>query len=137
MTETIPCDNCGAPLAAQDEFCGECGAPRPTLTQGVVPVGGEAPPASVEYEVLPPAAPPSASRRSSGGARTAAKIIAILAAVAAVGLCGLGLIVALVTPVEEASRTEMLAGSTILCLCPGTLALILAIVLWAVVIRRR
>jgi hypothetical protein len=76
-------------------------------------------------------------RGSSEGWRTAAKVIAILAAVVAVGLCGLGLIIALVTPVGEASRTDWLAGSIACGFCPGVLALVLALVLWAVVVRRR
>jgi hypothetical protein len=137
MAETILCDNCGATVAPEDQFCGECGAPRTTLIPGPVAAEPEIPPASVEYEPAPSATPPSVPRGSSEGGRTAAKVIAILAAVVAVGLCGLGLIIALVTPVGEASRTDMVVGSTLLCLCPGVLALVLALVLWAVVVRRR
>jgi hypothetical protein len=135
MAETIFCDNCGAALAPEDEFCGECGAPRPTLTQGAVPARRETPPAS--YEGVPPAALPSTPRGRSEGRRTAAKIIAILAAVVAVGLCGLGLILAFVTPVQDATTQDMLLVSTLFCFCPGALALILALVLWAVAGRRK
>lgn len=28
MAETTQCENCGAALTADDQFCGECGAPR-------------------------------------------------------------------------------------------------------------
>jgi hypothetical protein len=101
-----------------------------------MPAEREAPPAPVEYEVLPPATPPPVPRGRSEGGRTAAKIIAVLAAVVAVGLCGLGLILAFLAPVEEASKPDMLLGSTVLCICPGLLALVLAIVLWAVARRR-
>ena len=137
MAETILCDNCGAALAPEDQFCGECGAPRPTLTPGAVPAERETSPALAPYEPVPSATPPSVPRGSSEGGRTAAKVIAIIAAVVAVGLCGLGLILAFLAPVGEASRTDIVVGSTILCLCPGVLALVLALVLWAVVVRRR
>jgi len=135
MAETILCDNCGAALAPEDEFCGECGAPRPTLMQGAVPAKRETPPAS--YEGVPPAAPPATPRGRSEGGRTAAKIIAILAAVVAVGLCGLGLILAFLTPVQDATTQDMLLVSTLFCFCPGVLALILALVLRAVAVRRK
>ena len=42
-----------------------------------------------------------------------------------------------VTPVEDATRQDMMLGSTLLCFCPGILALVLAVVLWLVVVRRK
>jgi hypothetical protein len=73
----------------------------------------------------------------SEGRRTAAKVIAILSAVVSVGLCGLGLIVALITPVQDATRQDMLIGSTVMCFCPGVLALAMALVLGLVVVKRK
>ena len=139
MAETVLCDNCGAPLAPEDGFCGECGAPRPTLTTGIAPAGPAMPPPSVEATFTPaPLSPPTFPPRArSEGGRTAARVIAILSAVVSMGLCGLGLILALVTPVEDATRQDMVLGSTLLCFCPGTLALVLAVVLWLVVARRK
>lgn len=139
MAETILCDNCGAPLAPEDGFCGECGAPRPTLTPGVSPARAETPPYTVEATAGPPPLPmpPSPPRARSEGGRTAAKVIAILSAVVSVGLCGMGLILALITPVQDATKQDMLLTSTLCCFGPGILALILAVILWLVVVRRK
>jgi hypothetical protein len=57
MTKTIQCDNCGAVLFEVDAFCGECGAPRPTLAQAVDAVEPE--PASAPAPDLPPASQPA------------------------------------------------------------------------------
>ncbi len=139
MAETVLCDNCGAPLAPEDGFCGECGAPRPTLTPGIAPAGPEIPPRSVEATFTPaPLSPPAFPPRArSGGGRTAAKVIAILSAVVSMGLCGIGLILALITPVQDATKQDMLLTSTLCCFSPGILALVLAVILWIVVVRRK
>jgi len=139
MAETILCDNCGAPLAPEDGFCGECGAPRPTLTPGISPARPETPSPSVEatFTPAPLPMPPSPPRARSEGGRTAAKVIAILSAVVSVGLCGMGLILALITPVQDATKQDMLLTSTLCCFGPGLVALILAVILWLVVARRK
>jgi hypothetical protein len=88
---------------------------------------------------LPPR-PISATGGISQGWRTAATIAAILAAVAAVGLCISGLILVFLVRDPELGQTgtqDMIIGSSVCCLCPGVLALIVAIVLWVFVIRRR
>ena len=139
MAETILCDNCGAPLAPEDGFCGECGAPRPTLTPGISPARPETPSPSVEatFTPAPLPIPPSPPRARSEGGRTAAKVIAILSAVVSVGLCGMGLILALITPVQDATKQDMLLTSTLCCFGPGLVALILAVILWLAVARRK
>jgi hypothetical protein len=38
MTDLIQCDNCGAVLAEEDVFCGECGAPRSAPAEAIEPV---------------------------------------------------------------------------------------------------
>lgn len=137
MAETVLCDNCGAPLAPEDGFCGECGAPRPTLTAGLPPAQPEISVAPVGPAGAPPLpALPALPKGPSQAWRTASKVIAILAAVVAVGMCGLGLVVSLV-PVEGYSRQEMLLASTVACFCPGALALALAAILWFLVARRK
>ena len=139
MAETVLCDNCGAPLAPEDGFCGECGAPRPTLTPGVSPARPETPSYAVEATAgpAPLPMPPSPSRARSEGGRTAAKVIAILSGVVSVGLCGMGLILALITPVQDATKQDMLLTSTLCCFSPGILVLILAVILWVVAVRRK
>jgi hypothetical protein len=55
-------------------------------------------------------------------------------------LCGLGLILAFFATDPEtgqAGSQDMILGSTILCICPGILALALAGALWLFVIRRK
>ncbi|HNS52221.1 MAG TPA: hypothetical protein PKO09_13690 [Anaerolineae bacterium] len=137
MADTVLCDNCGAPMSPQDGFCGECGAPRPTLTAGTPPAEPET---SLDPEVLqstsPLPSPPALPKGPSQGWRTASTVIAIVAAVAALGMCGLGAVVSLI-PVEGYSRQEMLLASTVACFCPGTLALVLAAILWFLVVRRK
>jgi len=139
MADTVLCDNCGAPLTPEDGFCGECGAPRPTLTPGIAPAGPEMPAPSAETTFTPAPLPPPSSppRARSEGGRTAAKVIAILSAVVSMGLCGMGLILALITPVQDATKQDMLLTSTLCCFSPGILALILAVILWLVVVRRK
>jgi hypothetical protein len=138
MAETILCDNCGARLAPEDQFCGECGAPRPTLAPGAVPPQVETQPApvAVEYEPVPPTVPSPVSKGSSEGKRTAAKVIAILSVVVAIGLCGSGFILALLQP-TDIDKTDWLLGTSVCFVCPGLLALVLAVVLWALVVRRK
>jgi hypothetical protein len=53
------------------------------------------------------------------------------------GLCGMGLILALITPVQDATKQDMLLTSTLCCFSPGILALILAVILGLVVVRRK
>ena len=139
MAETVLCDNCGAPLAPDDGFCGECGAPRPTLAPGSAPTGTEVAPLSVEAaaEPSPLPAPPSPPRAPAEGGRIAAKVIAIVLAVVSVGLCGLGLLITLAIPLEDLTMQDRLIGSAVLCFCPGVLALALALILWLVAVRRK
>jgi hypothetical protein len=149
MAESVQCANCGAVLLEEDIFCGECGAPRPSLAATARPPEPvAAPPPSAPMPATPlsptPGLPPvqPASRRAgvSEGWRTAAIVAAILAVVAAVGLWIAGLLLAFVVPDPElgqAATQDMIVGSSVCCFCPGGLSLAVAIVLWAVVIRRK
>lgn len=136
MAETVLCDNCGAPLAPEDGFCGECGAPRPSLAAGTSQARPEIGPLAAESPVRPTLPPVVPSARPSGG-RIAAQVIAILSAVISVGLCGLGLLMTLVIPAEDLTMQDRLIGSAVVCFCPGVLALALALVLWLVVVKRK
>ena len=59
MADLIQCDNCGAVLAKEDLFCGECGVPRPVPPE-TGPASDEAPaPAGTAESAEPlPGAPP-------------------------------------------------------------------------------
>lgn len=60
MADLRQCDNCGAVLDKEDVFCGECGAPNPSLAEASEPVATEpraAPDADTGVEPLPDAPP--------------------------------------------------------------------------------
>jgi zinc-ribbon domain len=148
MANPVQCDNCGAMLSDEDIFCGECGTPRPAPAfrpEAAGPAAAPPPSAPMAAPSLSPAAGPlpQPSSRAGGvsqGWRTAAIVVAILAAVAAVGLCISGLILAFLVrdpELGQAGTQDMIIGSSVCCLCPGVLALIVAIVLWVFVIRRK
>ena len=54
MTQTAQCDNCGAILGAEDQFCGECGAPRGETAEKAEPAAAQL---STSSEVTPPSGP--------------------------------------------------------------------------------
>ena len=154
LEEDIFCGECGAPrpmLAATAGPPEPVAAPLPSAPMPATagppgPAAAPLPSAPMPATPLPPTPglPPvqPASRRSgvSEGWRTAAIVVAILAVVAAVGLWIGGLLLAFVVPDPElgqAATQDMIVGSSVCCLCPGVLSVAVAIVLWAVVIRRK
>jgi len=76
MADSIQCDNCGATLDPQDKFCGECGAPRPSLVSDVPAAGLPSAPAAPARPLPPPAAKPSGA--PDPGWRAAFLILLIL-----------------------------------------------------------
>jgi hypothetical protein len=64
-------------------------------------------------------------------------VFAGLAAVLALVLCILGLVVvASQSDVGQSGSPDAIIGSAIICFCPATMALAVALILWFVVIRR-
>jgi len=125
MAEVMQCANCGAALAEEDVFCGECGAPRP--------VAAEQPQAPVveEQAATSPAWESPVSRVPSGSApapsqpsgpvdprwRTAFVILVAVGAFACLaGLVGF-LLVGLVGG-ENTTPEENWIISTLCCLVP-------------------
>jgi hypothetical protein len=125
MAELTTCDNCGAPLADEDIFCGECGAPRPVRS----PAGGEvtASPAPVETPPAPSSVPgagprPSLLARPAGrpveaGWRVAFIALVVIGALACLAGLG-GFVLVGVFGGEGATPTENWQISTLCCLLP-------------------
>lgn len=144
MTDHHQCDNCGAILAEDDLFCGECGAPQPaaqSTPEAAQP--GPAPTAAPGSEPVPEAASsaaPAKSTRTPRQFRTAGIIAVTLALAAAALLCAMGLFTTFLVPDSETGLTatqDMLIFSGLCCFCPGALAVIVAVVVWVLVIRRK
>jgi hypothetical protein len=134
MTQPIQCDNCGAVLLKEDLFCGECGAPRPSL------IG----PAKTEM-ADPPAAPPSPQVEAPGGSREAVwRVAVIVLGITAAILCLIGVAAFLLfglTDSDVTSPTENWLYATFCCLLPiagtGAILAIAGLGIWWVRLRNR
>jgi hypothetical protein len=142
MTEQIQCDNCGAVLLEEDVFCGECGAPRPSLAEATPPEAQEptvpqSPPAPQPPPTPRPAAP---STSPTTGWRVSVIILAIVAAI----LCLVGLAAFLLfglTETEGFTTQENWLFATFCCLLPiagtGGVVAVAAVGVWLARVRNR
>jgi hypothetical protein len=145
MTEIIQCENCGAALAPEDTFCGECGAPRPAS-------GGAAEPAKPDQPAAPqvapspppfvPAALPAAHPIASAqkGWRAAFITLVVLGAIT----CVVGLAAFLIfgsIPGENMTPQEDWLYSAVCCLLPiggiGALLVVIGGVIWYTRVRKQ
>ncbi len=138
MAESIQCDNCGAVLLKEDAFCGECGAPRPSLPPGLEPAEPVEPelPAPVVPQARP-AAPVDARQRRW---RVVTIILGILAAILC--LAGIGAFFLLgLTETEGFTTEENWLYATFCCLLPfagaGTILAIAGLGIWFSRLRNR
>jgi hypothetical protein len=134
MAQPIQCENCGAILLKEDVFCGECGAPRPSVAPPSEPVGATPPVAPLPPR---PASPPSSS---GTGWRVVVIVLGILAAI----LCLLGLVTFLLfglTESDVASPTENWLYATFCCLLPiagtGGVMAVAGLGIWWIRLRNR
>jgi hypothetical protein len=142
VTEPIQCDNCGAVLLEEDVFCGECGAPRPSLAEAAQPVAQE-PSASQPRPAPPPPTPPQPAGRSGSpttGWRVSVIILGILAAV----LCLVGFAAFLLfglTESEGFTPEENWLFATFCCLLPiagtGVILAVASVGVWFTRLRKR
>ena len=124
MADPVQCDECGAILAEDDLFCGECGAVRPPgtgVSQSAVDAPASAPPA-------PPSAPSPVARY---------RALFIVLIVLGIVTCILALISFLVVgalPSDVTTPQEDWLLSGICCLLPlgvaGLGLLIASVVVW-------
>ena len=126
MSQPIQCDNCGAVLLDEDTYCGECGAPRPTVIA----------PAEVvdEPESSPaPAARPADRTNTDTAWRVAAAVLGILGIL----VCLLGFAAFLLFGLiegEDMTPAENWLFSAICCLLPiagtGVTLAVAGLVIW-------
>jgi len=121
MVAQIQCDNCGAVLLEEDVFCGECGAPRPSLADIVEPTTADAPeaqplefPPRLESTPTPPPPPADSSLMKWRVAFFTLIILGVLACCA--GLASFALFGS--TPSAETTPQEDWLYATICCLLP-------------------
>jgi hypothetical protein len=133
LTRPIQCDNCGAVLLEEDIFCGECGAPRPSVIPSVERIEGPQARAQI-------AAPPVRRSDSDTVWRVVAAILGIIGAL----LCLLGFAVFLLFGLIESegvTQAENWLISTICCLLPiagtGTTFALGGLVVWWARLRKR
>lgn len=150
------CGECGAPRpgAEIDVPLEVSPEPRPEQGEGATEspleedkleavVETVPPPAQGTYRPIPaPARPKQAPRPTSPAEwwRIVAIIVTVLAVVAGCGLIALGVLVGFVIPDPDTGQVAagtMVSAASWICFCPGALALIVAGVLWAVVLRKR
>jgi hypothetical protein len=135
MAEPIQCDNCGAILLEEDIFCGECGAPRPSVLQAPKQPATEPPDAAPPIATAPSPRTPRPPSSPQTGWRVATIVLGILGTL----LCLLGLSAFLLFGLTESgdfTPEENWLYATFCCLLPiaGTglvLALAGAGIWWA------
>ena len=141
MAQITQCENCGAVLAPEDAFCGECGAPRPQEPSGVAE-----PAATSSAKPVRPAPPPPAptgpqpTPQAQVGWRVAFFVLIILGAIA----CLAGVVAFLLfglTDSESFTPEENWLYATICCLLPiagsGALLLLGSLGIWYSRLRDR
>ena len=133
MSQSIQCDNCGAVLLKEDVYCGECGAPRPTLT---------APAAVLEEPEAGPLPEPRSSDRTDTD--TAWRVAAAVLGIVGVLVCLLGVAAFLLfglIEAEDMTPAENWLISSICCLLPiagtGVAIAVAGLVIWWAKLRNR
>ena len=141
MTQPIQCDNCGAILLDEDIYCGECGAPRPTVITPAEAVDDTQAEVPKEPWPSPPPAPGSAGQTDSDTVwRVAAAILGVIGVLG----CLLGIAAFLLfglIEAEDMTPAENWLISAICCLLPiagtGVSTAAAGLVIWWAKVRNR
>lgn len=121
MARQEQCRYCGAVLLPEDDFCGECGAPRP---EAASPVPSDARPSTFPPAGRPEAAPKPeelAEASPSAGTQTGWRAAFIALMIVGALVCLLGLSVFLfagLTEAEGSTDQENWIFATLCCLLP-------------------
>ena len=144
MAGSMQCDNCGALLAEEDVFCGECGAPQPG--PGSTP-GPAADPAVTEAPgpiLVPPVSEPVAPASDPSSAKIGWRVAVIALLTMGFVLCLGGVVAFLLFGLMEGENTtpaEDWLYSALCCLLPiggtGAILATVGLVLWSLRLRDR
>lgn len=149
MPETIQCTNCGAILADEDIFCGECGAPHPLLEPGAEVPAAPTPPAQAAAPPPParPAPPPYKPPRPAQPARsskTGWEIAFIILGIVGMLCCLAGIAATLFggsVQSEGLSPEQNWLYSVLICLLPiggtGAILILAAAAIWFIRLKER
>lgn len=134
MAAVTQCDNCGAVLAKEDLFCGECGAPRPHP--------GEVEEPSPGAPTTPATAPPLPTP-SSGVPQTGWRVTAVVLVVLGLITCMVGVLAFLFAgslEYESLTGLENWLVSALMCLLPiggaGVFLLAISGIIWYTRLRQ-
>ena len=141
MTQPIQCDNCGAILLDEDIYCGECGAPRPTVIAPAEVAEDTQTEATTEPKPSPLLEPRPAGQTDSD---TVWRVAAAVLGVVGVLVCLLGFAAFLLfglLEAEDMTPAENWLISTICCLLPiagtGIAIAVAGLVIWWAKLRNR
>ena len=130
MADIEQCSNCGAILGPKDDFCAECGAPRPPK-----PEASEGAPTAEAPALPPPSAPPPASPAGESDVRwrVAMMVLLVLGALACVAGLVAFVLFALIES-EGYTTMENWLFSAVCCLFPiggaGAIMAIVGVTIW-------
>ena len=141
MTQPIQCDNCGAVLLEKDVYCGECGAPRPTMLAPAEVVDE----AQTEVIGAPQPSPlPEPRPVDRTDSDTVWRVAAAVLGIVGVLVCLLGMVAFMLfglIEAEDLTQAENWLISAICCLFPiagsGVAIAFAGLVIWWTKLRNR